>query len=144
MLQQKIKDMGVSRKLLNWYARLAPARGVVAPPYKHVVQIGDPHLRRVSEAVPLDKVNTKEVQNVINKLDSVMTVYGSVGLSAPQIGVNMRIFVMRLTAAQLSTAKAQVIKSTGMTEIPFTVSEYLPNFTLNYKPHNLFPYLIVI
>jgi len=35
------------------------------PPYPcHVVQIGDPVLRNKASAVPLENINTKEVQNV--------------------------------------------------------------------------------
>lgn len=87
--------MGVLRNCLNWYARLSPARGKISPPYEHVVQIGDPTLRKVSVPVPPDKINSEEVKKVIQKLNFVMDKYGSVGMSAPQIGVNLRIFVMR-------------------------------------------------
>lgn len=35
------------------------------PPYaSHVVQIGDPVLRNKASPVPLEKIGTKEVQNV--------------------------------------------------------------------------------
>lgn len=35
------------------------------PPYsRHVVQIGDPVLRTQTMPVPLDKINSKELQNV--------------------------------------------------------------------------------
>lgn len=87
--------MGLLRKTLNWYARLSPARGKVSPPYEHVVQIGDPTLRKVSEPVPLERIKSEEVQKVIQKLNYVMFKHGSVGMAAPQIGVNWRIFVMR-------------------------------------------------
>ncbi|KAI5631252.1 polypeptide deformylase domain-containing protein [Phthorimaea operculella] len=113
--------MGVTRKVLNWYARLAPARGHVTPPYEHVVQIGDPRLRKVSEPVPLDKITSKEVQTVIQKLQYVLTKYGSVGMSAPQIGVNMRIFAMRHTLKQISAIPKEIVAHKGISEIPFTV-----------------------
>lgn len=101
--------MGVTRKVLNWYARLSPGRGYAVPPYEHVVQIGDPTLRKVSEPVPLDLIKSKEVQKVLKRLGDVLNKYGSVGMSAPQIGVNLRIFAMQHTAKQIST----VSKETG-------------------------------
>lgn len=116
--------MGVTRKVLNWYARMSPSRGKLSPPYEHVVQIGDPRLRKVSEPVPLDKIKTEEVQKVIHKLRHVLDKYGSVGMSAPQVGVNMRMFVMRHTAKQISALSPEIIKSKGMSVVPFTVSKY--------------------
>lgn len=115
--------MGVTRKVLNWYARLSPSRGRISPPYEHVVQIGDPTLRKVSEPVPVDKIKTEEVQKVIKKLELVLDRYGSVGMSAPQIGVNIRLFVLRHTARQISAVPSEVIKAKGMTVVPFTVSK---------------------
>ncbi|CAH2243688.1 peptide deformylase, mitochondrial-like [Pararge aegeria] len=113
--------MGVIRKTLNWYARLSPSHGISPPPYKHVVQIGDPTLRRVSESVSLEKIRTKEIQGVIEKLKQVMYRYGSVGMAAPQVGVNLRIFVMRLTDKQISDISAEVIKDRDITAVPYTV-----------------------
>ncbi|XP_028165434.1 peptide deformylase, mitochondrial-like [Ostrinia furnacalis] len=113
--------MGAMRKVLNWYARLSPSRGKTSPPYEHVVQIGDPRLRKVSDPVPVDKIKSEEVQKVINKLRLVLHKYGSVGMSAPQIGVNMRMFVMRHTAKQISAVPPEIAKSKGMSVVPFTV-----------------------
>ncbi|CAG9795406.1 unnamed protein product [Diatraea saccharalis] len=113
--------MRLVRKALNWYARLAPSRGKVSPPYEHVVQIGDPTLRKVSEDVPLDKLSSQEVQQVIKKLQFVLSKYGSVGMSAPQIGINLRIFAIQYTSKQLDATPSKAIKSTGMSTIPFTV-----------------------
>ncbi|KPJ05432.1 Peptide deformylase, mitochondrial [Papilio xuthus] len=112
--------MGVIRKTLNWYARLSPSRGKTSPPYEHVVQIGDPRLRKTSEPVPIDKIKTSEVQKVIKTLEYVVNKYGSVGMSAPQIGINMRIFVMRLTAQQVATFPAEIVKMRGMSVVPLT------------------------
>lgn len=116
--------MSVTRKLLNWYARLAPGRGKSSPPYLHVVQIGDPILRNVSEPVPLDKIKTNEIQNLIKKLEYVIDKYGSLGMSAPQIGVNLRIFAMRLTDKQITKVPNDIARLRGMEVLPFTVSEY--------------------
>lgn len=115
--------MSITRRFLNWYARLSPSHGKTNPPYEHVVQIGDPRLRRVCEPVPVDKIKTNEVQTVIKKLEHVLKKYKSLGMSAPQIGVNMRIFVMRFTPDQVSKAPQAVVKLRGLDMLPFTVSK---------------------
>ncbi|CAH0407174.1 unnamed protein product [Chilo suppressalis] len=113
--------MKVVRKILNWYARLAPSRGKTSPPYEHVVQIGDPRLRKVSDEVPVHLINSDEIQQVIKKLQYVLNKYGSVGMSAPQIGINKRIFAIQYTSKQLTATPSKSIKSAGMSVIPFTV-----------------------
>ncbi|KAM3956759.1 peptide deformylase, mitochondrial [Aphomia sociella] len=113
--------MGVTRRFLNWYGRMAPSHGKTLPPYEHVVQVGDPTLRKVSEPVPVNQIKSNDVQNVIKKLECVLNKYGSLGMSAPQIGVNMRIFVMQHTPKQISVIPKETIKSRGISAIPFTV-----------------------
>ncbi|CAK1598384.1 unnamed protein product [Parnassius mnemosyne] len=113
--------MGVIRKTLNWYAKLSPGRGRTSPPYEHVVQIGDPTLRKASEPVPVDTIKNSEVQTLIKRLEHVLNKYGSVGMSAPQIGVNKRIFVMRHTSKEISYVSPAIVKMRGMSVIPLTV-----------------------
>ncbi|KAJ0179052.1 hypothetical protein K1T71_005827 [Dendrolimus kikuchii] len=113
--------MGVTRKLLNWYARLSPSHGITKPPYEHVVQIGDPRLRKASEPVPIDKIKTEEVQKAIKKLQLVLNKHRALGMSAPQIGINMRIFVMQFTPKNLSMLSKEEVKLKGISVIPFTV-----------------------
>lgn len=113
--------MGFTRKALNWYAKLSPRRGKTSPPYEHVIQIGDPVLRRISEPIALDKIKSNEIQSILHKLEYVIKVYGSVGISAPQIGVNLRIFAMRYTAKQFSGLSKEVIQRRGISEVPYTV-----------------------
>ncbi|XP_063619211.1 peptide deformylase, mitochondrial-like [Cydia splendana] len=113
--------MTVTRKVLNWYARLSPSRGHVTPPYSHVVQIGDPRLRKVSEPVPPESIKTEQIQTIIKKLEVVINRYSSLGMSAPQIGVNMRIFAMQLTALEIKITSPDIVKSRGMTVVPYTV-----------------------
>lgn len=130
--------MGVTRKFLNWYARLSPARGKSNPPYEHIVQLGDPRLRKVSELVPLDKIKTNEIQTLIKKLEYVTEKYGSLGMSAPQIGVNVRIIVMRHTMKQIATVPKQLAQLQGMEVIPFTVSKYYRLYDMrfySYRKH---------
>ncbi|KAG6457375.1 hypothetical protein O3G_MSEX010262 [Manduca sexta] len=125
--------MGVTRNFLNWYARLSPARGKSTPPYQHVIQIGDPTLRKVCEPVPVDKIKTKEVQTVIQKLTFVVNKYEAFGMSAPQIGINMRIFVMQHTAKQLSRVPKVNAQMMGLITVPFTVFVNPTLKVLNYQ-----------
>lgn len=117
--------MGVTRRVLNWYARLSPAHGKTLPPYKHVVQIGDPTLRKHSEPVAFDKIKTNDIQTVIEKLEHVINKYEALGMSAPQIGINMRIFAMQFTSKQISKLPKNIINARGLEVVPFTVSKYL-------------------
>lgn len=114
----------MSRKLLNWYARLSPSHGKTIPPYEHVIQIGDPRLRKISELIPPNKIKSDEVQSTIKKLEYVLKKYNSLGMSAPQIGVNVRMFVMRHTANQIAKVPEEIVKLRGMDVVPFTVSKY--------------------
>lgn len=117
--------MGIARNILNWYSKLSPKRGVSLPPYEHVIQIGDPILRKNSELVPINKIKTREIQDVIKKLELVIDKYGSIGMSAPQIGINLRIFAMRLTHQQMLGVSRDLIRLRGMEVIPFSVSTFL-------------------
>jgi peptide deformylase len=57
--------------------------------------LGEKVLRAVSEEIPADKIASEETQNLINDLKSALnTQSDGVGLSAPQIGINKRIFVI--------------------------------------------------
>lgn len=117
-----LKTMGVLRQVLNWYAKLSPRHGRVNPPYEHVIQIGDPTLRKISEEVPLDKIKTPEIKNIVAILQHLLNKYNSVGISAPQIGINKRIFVMRHTSKAIKSELPEIIKSRCIYEIPLTVS----------------------
>ncbi|XP_045494068.1 peptide deformylase, mitochondrial-like [Colias croceus] len=113
--------MGILRKTLNWYAKLSPSRGIVNPPYEHIVQIGDPRLRKICDQVPIEAIKTNEIQKLIIILEHMLNKYGSVGMSAPQVGINKRIFVMRHTAKQIKSELPEIVKSRNMYEVPFTV-----------------------
>ncbi|XP_040017585.2 peptide deformylase, mitochondrial [Gasterosteus aculeatus] len=62
-----------------------------SPPYSHVCQVGDPVLR--AHAAPVDPaaIPGPEVQKVIATMVKVMRKLRCVGLSAPQVGVPLRI-----------------------------------------------------
>ena len=62
---------------------------------KKVVQAGDPRLRKISK--PIDKID-KKILLLIADLKETLLAHKNpegVGLAAPQIGKNLRVFVMR-------------------------------------------------
>ncbi|XP_051916988.1 peptide deformylase, mitochondrial isoform X1 [Hippocampus zosterae] len=64
------------------------------PPYHHICQVGDPVLRSKAVAVDPAAIKGPEVQKVINTLVKVMRKFECVGISAPQIGVPLRILAL--------------------------------------------------
>ncbi|XP_047452697.1 peptide deformylase, mitochondrial [Mugil cephalus] len=80
------------RSYLQYVKRkIAPPPG---PPYSHVCQVGDPVLRSQAAAVDPAAVTGPEVQQVISTMVKVMRKQECVGLSAPQIGVPLRIMAL--------------------------------------------------
>lgn len=63
---------------------------------ENVIQIGNPILRAKNETVK--KIDDKRVLKTINDLIDSMRHYGLVGMAAPQIGVNLKIFVTEIRA----------------------------------------------
>lgn len=61
---------------------------------ENVVQIGNPILRMKNRRV--DDVNNKEVKKAIEDLVDSLRHYNLVGMAAPQIGVNLKIFVTEI------------------------------------------------
>lgn len=60
------------------------------PPYNHIVQIGDPTLRKISDEVPVELIKTPEIKFLVSQLSSVLKDYNLVGVASPQIGINLR------------------------------------------------------
>ena len=68
---------------------------------REIVQAGTPVLRQMAEEVPLDRIDSATIQELIQEMISIMRNRG-VGLAAPQIGVPYRIFVMEDTEEGMS------------------------------------------
>ena len=58
---------------------------------KNVIQIGNPILSRKSKAV--SKIKSKETQKIIKDLSDSIRCHDLIGMAAPQIGKNLRIFI---------------------------------------------------
>jgi peptide deformylase len=62
---------------------------------KMIVTDGHPALRKKSEDIPPNQINTASTQSLIQKMKDVLrTQHDGIGLAAPQIGVNKRVFIV--------------------------------------------------
>ncbi len=60
---------------------------------RKVLRIGNPKLREVSRPVPESEIRSKEIKKLIRDMIDTMEAQNGVGLAAPQIGVQKRIFI---------------------------------------------------
>ncbi|BES94640.1 unnamed protein product [Nesidiocoris tenuis] len=65
------------------------------PPYHHIVQIGDPVLRRKAKEVDPSAIKEQPMQQLLHRLHATMKKTGAAGLSANQIGVSLRVFAIQ-------------------------------------------------
>src|SRR5690349_18818689 len=63
------------------------------PKAMKVLHEPDPILRKVSEPVPLKQLGTKEFLNLVKDMELTMKVENGVGIAAPQVGINWRLFI---------------------------------------------------
>lgn len=57
-----------------------------------IIQLGHPHLRRRAESV--NNITSTETQNLLDRLLEFVLTKNGVGIAAPQVDINQRIFVM--------------------------------------------------
>lgn len=85
---------------------------------KKVIGVSDPRLREVSRAVTRpDKKIKNLVQNLKDTLKAQKDPEG-VGLAAPQIGVDLRVFVMRNKNKTVPIINPEIIKTSKKTNDP--------------------------
>ena len=61
---------------------------------RKVLRLGDPVLRKMSQAITEDETKTKEFKKLIKDMFDTMKFENGVGLAAPQIGVLKRLVVV--------------------------------------------------
>lgn len=106
----------------NWYANLKLVKPTPQdPPFKHVVQIGDPTLRQVAVKLYEDEIGTPEIQFLVKRLKYVFKKYNCVGLSAPQIGASFQILLAEFNHDHLKIYSKKEIESKEITLQPETV-----------------------
>ncbi|XP_056117259.1 peptide deformylase, mitochondrial [Rhinichthys klamathensis goyatoka] len=96
-------------------------KGAPAPPYNHVCQVGDPVLRSQAAAVEPGAIQGPEVQKVIKTLVKVMRTLECVGLSAPQIGVPLRILALEYPTKMLEESSITSIEARGLVAVPLMI-----------------------
>lgn len=91
------------------------------PPYSHVCQVGDPVLRCHASAVDPGAVKSPDIQKVIETMVKVMRKQECVGLSAPQIGVPLRILALEYPQKMLEETPLALREARGLTAVPLRV-----------------------
>ncbi|XP_077424361.1 peptide deformylase, mitochondrial [Vanacampus margaritifer] len=92
-----------------------------SPPYNHVCQVGDPILRSKAAAVDPDAIKGLEIQKVLNTMVKVMRKIECVGLSAPQIGVPLRIVALEYPQKMLDDNSPVSRKARGLSVQPLRI-----------------------
>lgn len=92
-----------------------------SPPYCHVCQVGDPVLRSHAVAVDPAAVTGPEIQQVISTMVKVMRKLDCVGLSAPQIGVPLRILALEYTQKMLEESSPESRVARGLSVQPLRI-----------------------
>ncbi|KAG9474971.1 peptide deformylase, mitochondrial [Eleutherodactylus coqui] len=70
--------------------------GAPSPPYKKVVQTGDPVLRLQTQLVPQDRISHPDTQVILKRMVHILRSGDCMGISAPQLGVPLRIIALEL------------------------------------------------
>ena len=97
------------------------SRARVDPPFRHIVQLGDPVLRVQCDPVLPSDIKTGEVQEVIDSMKFALKRFDCVGLSAPQIGVPLQIMMVQFTKKQLNFWSEEIRKKREMEILPLKI-----------------------
>lgn len=92
-----------------------------SPPYSHVCLVGDPVLRSHAVAVEPSAITGQEIQQVISTMVKVMQKLECVGLSAPQIGVPLRILALEYPQKMLEESSPVSRKVRGLSVQPLRI-----------------------
>ncbi|KAI4493203.1 hypothetical protein M0802_009620 [Mischocyttarus mexicanus] len=104
------------------------------PPYSHITQIGDPVLRAPTLSINPEVINMFEFQLAMKLMKQVMEIYNTVGLSANQIGLPWRIFMIQITEKYLKEVGEDLRKIREMELVPLQV---FINPTIRIVDHKL-------
>ncbi|CAH2323969.1 peptide deformylase, mitochondrial [Pelobates cultripes] len=125
------------RRRSYWRYLRRSVLGVPTPPYPRVTQTGDPVLRCHAAPVPPDQISHPDTVKVINRMVRVLRSGGCVGLSAPQLGVPLRILMLELPEKMSQAVPPDVLAAREMTPFPLKVfinpeMRVLDNRTLSF------------
>lgn len=77
---------------------------------RKIVQIGDKTLRKVS--APVEDINCEIIQ-LLEDMKQTLALADGVGLAAPQVGVNSRIFIISLEEGYFEFINPKITKKSG-------------------------------
>ena len=97
------------------------SRARVDPPFRHIVQLGDPVLRVQCDPVLPSDIKTGEIQEVIDAMKFALKRFDGVGLSAPQIGVPLQIMMVQFTKKQIKFWSEEIRKKREMEVLPLKI-----------------------
>ena len=97
------------------------SRARVDPPFRHIVQLGDPVLRVQCDPVLPSDIKTGEIQEVIDAMKFALKRFDGVGLSAPQIGVPLQIMMVQFTKKQINFWSEEIRKKREMEVLPLKI-----------------------
>ncbi|XP_034486246.1 peptide deformylase, mitochondrial [Drosophila innubila] len=92
-----------------------------APPYNHFTQIGDPVLRQCAEEVAEDRIDSQEINDVVEQMVNVLRHYDCVGVAAPQLGLPLRMIVMEFREDKRERFPKEIYEQRKMSTLPLTV-----------------------
>lgn len=80
------------QRFINKLLKKTPIRK--KPPYEHITQIGDPILRQPCKPLEVREITSSKTQKIILEMKNVMRKNKLFGMSAPQVGIPLRLFVV--------------------------------------------------
>ncbi|KAM8705905.1 hypothetical protein ACLKA7_010237 [Drosophila subpalustris] len=92
-----------------------------APPYNHFTQIGDPVLRQRAVEVAADRVDSQEINDIVEQMVNVLRHYDCVGVAAPQLGVPLRMLVMEFREDKRERFLPEIYEQRKMSTLPLAV-----------------------
>ncbi|XP_053555397.1 conserved oligomeric Golgi complex subunit 8 isoform X2 [Bombina bombina] len=110
---------GKKRSYLRYIKR--SVLGSPKPPYPRVTQTGDPVLRCTAAPVSPDRISHPETLAVLDRMVRVLQVGCCVGLSAPQLGVPLRILALQLPETLYQEVPQEVREAREMTPFPLQI-----------------------
>ncbi|XP_015178727.1 PREDICTED: peptide deformylase, mitochondrial-like [Polistes dominula] len=91
------------------------------PPYFHVTQIGDPVLRAPTLPVNPEVIDKFQFKLALEQMKRVMKLYNTVGLSACQIGLPWKVFMIHVNEQYLKEVGEEISKIREMEIVPLQV-----------------------
>ncbi|NP_001108286.1 peptide deformylase, mitochondrial S homeolog [Xenopus laevis] len=111
----------LGKKRSYWRYLRRRVLGAATPPYSRVTQTGDPVLRCTAACVPSAHVSHPDTQAIVNQLVRVLSAGCCVGISAPQLGVPLRILAVAFPEQMCQAVPPEVRQAREMSPFPLQI-----------------------